>query len=200
MAKLRLTKNELKLQKDRLKRFNRYLPTLVLKMQQLKLVLNRVELKIARKREERERYLKEQLAWQALFGEQLHLEQYVSIRDVTTVSDNIAGVMAPNFICINFDDVRWDIFALPPWADSGIRHLKHVVSLDAELQVLQRQCDLIAAELLTTTQRVNLFERIMIPQTKDNIRRITIYLGDQQTAAVVRGKIAKRNLVADSVL
>ncbi|MFW5828517.1 MAG: V-type ATP synthase subunit D, partial [Alkalispirochaeta sp.] len=32
-------------------------------------------------------------------------------------------------------------------------------------------------------------------ETKENIRMIRIYLGDQQTAAVVRGKIAKRNLV-----
>ena len=35
MAKIKLTKNELKVQKDQLKMFNRYLPTLMLKKQQL---------------------------------------------------------------------------------------------------------------------------------------------------------------------
>jgi V/A-type H+-transporting ATPase subunit D len=41
---------------------------------------------------------------------------------------------------------------------------------------------------------VNLFEKIKIPETKGSIKKIQVYLGDQQTAAVVRGKIAKRGL------
>ena len=49
-------------------------------------------------------------------------------------------------------------------------------------------------ELRTTTQRVNLFEKVKIPETKANIKKITVYLGDQQVAAVVRGKISKKNL------
>ena len=50
------------------------------------------------------------------------------------------------------------------------------------------------AELRTTTQRVNLFEKVKIPETKRNIKKISVYLGDQQVAAVVRGKISKKNL------
>ncbi len=50
-------------------------------------------------------------------------------------------------------------------------------------------------EFRVTSQRVNLFEKVMIPTAKANIKKINIYLGDQQTAAVVRGKIAKSNLI-----
>ena len=45
-----------------------------------------------------------------------------------------------------------------------------------------------------TTQRVNLFEKVKIPECRENIRRIGIYLGDMDTSAVVRSKIAKSKL------
>ena len=51
-------------------------------------------------------------------------------------------------------------------------------------------------ELIKTTQRINLYEKLMIPETRENIRKIKVYLGDQQTAAVCRAKIAKGKLVA----
>ena len=66
---------------------------------------------------------------------------------------------------------------------------------DALISTLEQQIKLLGKELRTTSQRVNLFEKVKIPEAKDNIRRIGIYLGDQQTAAVVRGKIAKKKLV-----
>ena len=63
---------------------------------------------------------------------------------------------------------------------------------------LETQVDLLSKELKTTSQRVNLFEKVKIPEAKENIKRIAIYLGDQQTAAVVRGKIAKNKVVGVS--
>ena len=54
---------------------------------------------------------------------------------------------------------------------------------------------MLAAELQVTSQRVNLFEKVKIPQAIESIRRINIFLGDQQTAAVVTGKMAKGNLL-----
>lgn len=45
---------------------------------------------------------------------------------------------------------------------------------------------------------MNLFEKVKIPETQENIRRISIYLADQQVNAVVRSKIAKRKIAARS--
>ena len=78
---------------------------------------------------------------------------------------------------------------------SGVDALKTLVEYDARLRILDEQLRRLGDELRTTTQRVNLFEKVKIPETKEHIRTIRIYLGDQQTAAVVRGKIAKQNLV-----
>ena len=67
-----------------------------------------------------------------------------------------------------------------------------MISLRAAGKILEKQYALLLAELVTTTQRVNLFEKIKIPECKENIRRIRIYMSDQETGAVARSKIAKK--------
>ncbi|HOV64974.1 MAG TPA: V-type ATP synthase subunit D, partial [Spirochaetia bacterium] len=98
------------------------------------------------------------------------------------------------FKALVFEDVPYDLFAYPLWVDKGIAALKELALVDAEMRVLRMQEELLGRELTVTTQRVNLFEKVKIPETRENIRQIRIYLGDEQTAAVVRGKIAKKNI------
>jgi V/A-type H+-transporting ATPase subunit D len=83
---------------------------------------------------------------------------------------------------------------MPLWVDYGIEAMKKVMIENARIEVLKKQDELVREELRITTQRVNLFEKVMIPQAKENIRKIQIYLGDLQTAAVVTGKIAKEKI------
>ena len=64
-------------------------------------------------------------------------------------------------------------------------------------EVYEEQRRLVAEELQQTSQRVNLFEKVRIPECKEAIRVIKIALGDEQTAAVTRGKIAKGRTVRD---
>ena len=82
----------------------------------------------------------------------------------------------------------------PLWIDLAAVKMEQTLSLDLEADVLDEQVRLLSHELRVTTQRVNLFEKVKIPETKANIKVITVYLGDQQVAAVVRGKISKKNL------
>ncbi|MFP4114513.1 MAG: V-type ATP synthase subunit D [Spirochaetota bacterium] len=191
MAQVKLTKNELKRQKDSLKRFQRYLPTLQLKKQQLQMVIRQVEAEMRAKDGERERLHRELMSWVEVFGEDVGLENHLKIRSLITSSGNIAGIDIPVFEEITFDEPPYDLYLMPLWVDRGIGALKRLLALDAEVRILKRQHELLSEELRITTQRVNLFEKVKIPETKENIRMIRIYLGDQQTAAVVRGKMAK---------
>ncbi len=195
MAKVKLTKNELKKQRDQLKRFQRYLPTLILKKQQLQMVLRQIEAAIAEQQAKRDRYKDDIGRWVGVFAEKVDLENLVALKSVETEVGNIAGIDIPVYKAAHFEEKRWDLFALPLWVDQAVSSIKELVSLDIEVEILQRQHELVSDELRITTQRVNLFEKVKIPETKENIRNIRIYLGDQQTAAVVRGKIAKSNLV-----
>ncbi|WP_319414821.1 V-type ATP synthase subunit D [Marispirochaeta aestuarii] len=198
MAAVKLTKNELKKQKDSLKRFQRYLPTLQLKKQQLQLVIRQVEAEEQELRRKQQALRDKLQHWIAVFADEIDLEEYVQIDHVETETGNIAGVDVPVFKELNFKDIEWDLLETPLWIDKGIAALKELITFDAEVAVLQRRRKLLQDELRTTSQRVNLFEKVKIPESKENIRRIQIYLGDQQTAAVVRGKMAKAKVVGAS--
>ncbi len=195
MAKIKFTKNELKKQKDELKRFERYLPTLVLKKQLLQMEIRQVEVQIQEKRLERENMFAELMCWIHVFGEEINLVELVKIKEADLSSTNIAGVDIPILRGIMFEKIPYDLMVYPLWVDRGIKKLKEIIAVDMELAVLEKQADLLGEELRVTTQRVNLFEKVKIPEAKENIRRINIFLGDQQTAAVVRGKMSKSKLV-----
>ncbi len=192
MAKIKLTKTELKAQTDALKRFQRFLPMLQLKKQQLQGEIAGIVAK-ADAVTAREKSVRDGLnAWVGLFatGEEL-LGGLVSVKEVKVSKANIAGVEIPVFGGIETDVKPVDLWETPAWVDDAVTALTAILSLQCARAVLQRQRDLIAEELRTTSQRVNLFEKVKIPDCRENIRVIKIAIGDEQTAAVTRGKIAK---------
>lgn len=199
MAKIKLTKNELKRQKDSLKRFLRYLPTLMLKKQQLQMEIRKVEAQEAELKRNREASYDEIRRWIAVFGEDVRFQELLTVKSLDTEVGNIAGVDIPVFQNIEFEEPPYDLFALPLWVDEAIENIKNLSNLDAKINVLEKQAELLGEELRITSQRVNLFEKVKIPETRENIRMIQISLGDEQTAAVVRGKIAKKKLVKVNV-
>jgi len=194
MAKIRLTKNELKKQKDELKRYVQYLPTLTLKKQQLQMEILKLHRQMEQIKQERA-YIKAQVyKWADVFAENVSIEEKISLKEIVTGSGNIAGVDIPVFKKAVFNEPGYDLVRTPLWVDEGIEMMKKVMVLNARMETLRRQDELIREELRITTQRVNLFEKVMIPDTKENIRKIQIYLGDLDTAAVVTGKIAKEKI------
>ena len=197
MAKIKLTKNEYKKQKDSLKMYTRYLPTLILKKQQLQMEIQAVIENARRVELELEAFHKDIVNWISLFSEnEYRLEDLLKVEKLLTDKGNIAGVDIPVFVAVDFEVFSYDIFEYPLWIDEGIEAIKQSISLKLKHRIYQEQKRLLERELQITTQRVNLFEKVRIPETKSNIKKIAIYLGDQQTAAVVRGKISKRNLEA----
>ncbi|MDR3341538.1 MAG: V-type ATP synthase subunit D [Treponema sp.] len=195
MAKVKLTKNELKKQKDALKMFRRYLPTLMLKKQQLQAEIRTTELRIKGLREEKERIDESFKTWIGVFGEKgIFIPEVMRISRIKTAQGNIAGVSIPLFQGAEFETAPYDLARTPLWLDRAVEKMQQVFLLDLEAQILEEQRRRLDKELRITTQRVNLFEKIKIPETKGNIKKIQVYLGDQQTSAVVRGKIAKRGM------
>ena len=197
---VKLTKNELKTQKDQLKQFTRYLPTLQLKKQQLQIVIRQIYAELEEKKVERKKMIGNLDAWVAVFAEnQLFsddkkLENLVIPESVLSGTENIAGVKIPVFENLTFKAIEYEVEDYPLWVDTALVKLREIARLDALVKVMEERARLLENELQSTTQRVNLFEKVKIPQARENIRVIGIYLGDQQTSAVVRGKIAKKKL------
>ena len=194
MAKIKFSKMELKSQRDHLKRYLRFLPTLQLKKEQLLQEIRRVEAHLDEKRAEEAQVRLRSKHWIKLLSEPVDLGGLVRIDSVEVVEDNIAGVPIPVYKKTHFAVADYDLFAMPLWVDAAVALICQLASLRAERQVLARQKEMLANELRITTQRVNLFDKVKIPESRENIRRIIIYLGDQQTSAVVRGKISKNKL------
>lgn len=197
---VKLTKNELKTQKDKLKQFERYLPTLQLKKQQLQSVIMQIDAELEQREAEREAAVGDLDTWIEVFSENRlfpdgkKLEDMIRPDSVICGEDNIAGVTLPVFEELTFEDIDYDVAEYPLWVDTALFKMRDIARLEALLKVLRVRSEKLNRELRTTSQRVNLFEKVKIPEAKENIRVIDIYLGDQQTSAVVRGKIAKKKL------
>lgn len=196
MAKVKLTKNALKAERDSLKRFQRYLPTLQLKKQQLQMEIRGLQSRVESKKLEEEALLGNMSSWVKLFAEPVDWNAYLRVAKIRTGEGNIAGVAIPIFDGVEFIRTVPDLFDTNVWIDSGIKALEKLISLRLERRVIEEQFRLLSEELRTTNQRVNLFEKVKIPEAKENIRVVRIFLGDQQTAGVARSKIAKNKTVA----
>ena len=192
MAKIKLTKTELKAQTDALKRFQRFLPMLQLKKQQLQGEIAGIVQK-AEETSARERAIRAGLdRWVGLFATDENLiAGLVKVREVKTGTANVAGVAIPTFERIDTDVKEVDVWDTPAWVDDAVETTTQVLSLQCERAIYEEQRRLVEMELQLTSQRVNLFEKVKIPECKEAIRRIKIAIGDEQTAAVTRGKIAK---------
>ena len=195
MAKIKLTKNELKVQKDALKMYRRYLPTLTLKKQQLQSEIRTIEAKAKAVRKEREDLEFGFREWIAVFSEMDAFPKgIITVSNIRKGKGNIAGVDIPTFEGADFSRGDYDLYETPLWVDIAATHIERAMSLDLEAEVLDEQVRLLECELLATSQRVNLFEKVKIPETEENIKKISIYMADQQVSAVVRSKISKRKI------
>ena len=147
--------------------------------------------KLSTKIAEDEARRKEIASWVRLFSEPFDFSTCLTVADIRVSEGNIAGVNIPVLEAVDFTRQVPDLFESPLWVDDALAALENLTRLRVERTIMERQYQLLKEELRTTTQRVNLFEKVKIPECREHIRVIRIFLGDQQTAAVARAKIAK---------
>src|SRR4030042_499227 len=201
MAKFKFNKGELKRQRDALRQYQRYLPTLQLKKQQLQLeIINQSALREEKTKKETAKRNEIQ-AWVGLLSDKgFDLNAGIKPRQIITTIRNIAGVDVPVFERVEYDAFEYDLFMTSLWVDAAVEEFRKLLSLAEEIKVLEKVIEVLRQELRITTQRVNLFEKIKIPEASEAIRVIKIYLGDQMTNAVGRSKIAKRKIEEQELL
>lgn len=191
--KIKLTRPELKRQRDMLRRFERYLPMLKLKQQQLQLMVRQVSAE-CRKAEKALAQAEKKLApYRAILVDTagIDIDALSTPEDVETDTENIAGVWIPVLQDVRFAKPSYSLFSTPAWVDGTLKDKREVAAKQVECNVRREQLKLLQQELTKIMQRVNLFEKVKIPECREAIRRIRIQLGDEQTAAVGRAKIAK---------
>ena len=195
MAKIKFTKGELKRQRDALGQYERFLPTLQLKKQQLQIEILHQYSALNNKKQKEESKISAAQPWLGLLSDpDVKLGQWVTPKETAKGVKNIAGVDLPVFDHVVFGTADYDLFLTPLWVDAAVEAFKNIVSLRQEISVIEQGIGILKEELRITTQRVNLFEKVKIPEAKEVIRLIKIYLGDQMTNAVGRSKMAKKKI------
>jgi V/A-type H+-transporting ATPase subunit D len=197
MALIKFTKSELRSQQLRLTQLNRYLPTLQLKKAMLQSEVMAAQQEID---ELTLRYLEEKKAveyFKALFcfDAAAELVESLSILEVRKDYESIAGVEIPHFVEVVFKEPTYHLFDTPFWFDDALMLTRSLVSAKERIYVAKEKKKLLEQELREVSIRVNLFEKIMIPRTLGNIKKIKVFLGDQQLAAISQAKVAKRKIL-----
>jgi len=192
MTKLSLTKSGLQKQRNELKLYKKLLPSLDLKRMQLSAELNKARAQLA-DIEKATQGMSEAFAAQLpmLADNEMKLSGLVRITQVIIVQENIVGVKLPKLDRVDFETPRYSRLAKPHWVDNLVDKLQEAAQLRVETQVAERRVRELELAVRRITQRVNLFDKILIPTAKKNIQRIQIFLGDGERSAVVRSKIAK---------
>lgn len=192
--KIKLSQGELKRQRDALRQYERYLPTLQLKKQQLQLEILHQQAALRARVLFFEEKRRSAETWAGLLVEAPRIGE--CLHPATTISGkkNVAGVDLPVFERVEFEPAEYDLFATPLFVDRALEALREMISLRQEIRVVEKGISVLNHELRITTQRVNLFEKVKIPEAREAIRQIKIYLGDQMTNAVGRSKIAKKKI------
>ncbi|MEM9458482.1 MAG: V-type ATP synthase subunit D [Myxococcota bacterium] len=195
--KLRLNKSSLREQNKQLRSYLEFLPTLRLRQQQLQAALGRVQQQLRVQQQHVQQQRAHARPWAPLLAAQVPAARpFAEVERVVTQEANVAGVTVPRLHAVCFVSREHDLLATAPVFDDAVAVLRRMATLRAEGDVLQVQQERIRHELARTSQRINLYEKILVPRARKNIRRLRVYLGDQQTAAVCRAKLAKGKVEA----
>ena len=194
MARLNLSKTQLAKEKRNLAMYRQYLPSLDLKRQQLTAERNKTQARIAEiELEIRRRIEGIGTAIPMLADKNIDLEGLVTLKAGKIGQRSVVGERLPILQEIEVEIAPYGYMVRPHWVDLVAERLKEVLRLQVEAQVTRQQVALLGAATTKVTQRVNLFDKVLIPRARTNIRRIDIALGDLERAAVVNSKIAKRS-------
>ncbi len=191
--RIRLNKVSLREQKQKMTMYERFLPALEARKQQLIMRLVVIRTNIREHRELLEIMLEEIRSWASLYWdmEQI-LRFYITIREIRCASRNIAGLKVREFKEVVFHDPGYSLFMTPYSFDTVLKKTREAISLREHIKILEEQEQILLDGFRKTSQRINLYKKRLIPQCKEAVRRISVYLQDQQAAAVGVAKVAKR--------
>ena len=192
MAKLQLSKSALSKEAANLKTYKRFLPSLDLKRQELMSQRAKAKQALADTKIEIDklsRTMAEEIPM--LSNDKVDLKNLVKVKAVELGQENIMGAHLPLLQTVNIEVRHYSLLAKPHWVDSVAEKLKGLLTLQVRLQVEEQRLVLLDAAVRTITQRVNLFDKVLIPRTQKNIKKIKIHLSDSERAAVINAKLAK---------
>ena len=192
MARLTLSKSAMSQQRNQLRLYQRFLPSLDLKRRQLIAEQARATQALA-EGEAKVAELTAQIGAMLpmLANQEIDVAGLVHVKAVRLAEENMMGVKVPVLAEVVCEARDYSMLAKPHWVDALVAQLRRMAEMRIRLQVYAERVRCLERAVRRTAQRVNLFEKVLIPKAKQSIKRIQIFLADAERAAVVRSKIAK---------
>jgi len=176
--------------------YHRFLPSLDLKRQQLLTAYKDAQQVYQALLQQQTEHTEQLQTLYPLLGgstlKSVDLDELVKIQNVEIIERNIVGTRVPVLKQLDFVVANYSRLVLPFWIDLLTEELQHAARLRLELQIARRRMELLETASRRITQRVNLFEKVLIPTAKSNIKKIVLALSDEERAAVIRSKLAKQ--------
>ncbi|MBN2478861.1 MAG: V-type ATP synthase subunit D [Parachlamydiales bacterium] len=193
MTNLKMTKNSLRAEQHILKQLETYLPTLQLKKNLLLLEVAQVKNRLERLSKDLEKRKEDIYKFSHLLTDKYQIDplKYTTVKHVQRSYENIAGVDVPIFQKVIFEDLDYSLFDTPAWFESAIEKIRFMIIEKEKINIDMEKKHFLEKELKDVSIRVNLFEKILIPRTLKNIKKIKIFLSDQELTAISQAKVAK---------
>lgn len=200
VERVKLTKTELRSEELKLKRLQTYLPTLQLKKAMLQAEVSEAQALISALSQQFETTVERAKGFSVLLSDLRAGDLFASIdiEKVVVKTENIAGIDTPVYEQVIFTASSYALFDTPLWIDSAVAVLRQLIELREHVRTVKEKKRLLEEELKAVSIRVNLFEKIMIPRISSTIKRIKIFLGDQQLASIAQAKVAKQKILGVS--
>jgi len=197
MPKVVLSKSGLQKERASLQLYQKVLPSLDLKRRQLMGEQKRAERSLADLAVLTGSLLDRVATQIPMLGSgAVDISGVLSVKEIHRGTANVVGVRLPSFVGIDFETIPYSLLGKPHWVDIAITHLKEYTTLCLRADVARERLALLNHAVRKITQRVNLFEKILIPTAEKNIRQIQIHLADAERTAVIQSKLSKAKRVA----
>jgi V/A-type H+-transporting ATPase subunit D len=192
MSRIARNKGALQKEREQLRLYERVLPSLDLKRRQLIGALAQARNRLDEGAAELERRISESARQTPMLANTgVDLDGMLRIEAVELGEENLLGARLPVLERIECRIADYSRLAKPHWVDVALRQAREIVERRIAAQVEEERVKRLSFAVKRITQRVNLFEKMLIPTARDNIRRIRIFLADAERAAVVQSKISK---------
>jgi V/A-type H+-transporting ATPase subunit D len=195
--RIKLNKVSLREQKQKMALYQRFLPALEARKQQFLMQLGVVRKDIRKQENALAQLIADMALWAPLIRDmEGRRKPFIKIRQIRVAMHNVAGLKIPLFEEVVFEDPAYSVFATSYSFEIVLERLREAIRRREKLKILLEQERILADGFRKTSQRINLYEQRLIPECREALRKITVYLQDQQAAAVGVAKVAKRLLEA----
>jgi V/A-type H+-transporting ATPase subunit D len=116
------------------------------------------------------------------------------IRGLRLKDRKIAGIAVPELEAVEFEEAEFPLFDTPHWFADGRALLKELATRKMEKRVCLQRAEVLYAARKKTTQKLNLYEKVQIPEFEQALMKIKRFLENEENLSKAAQKIVKKRI------